>query len=238
MTSSTRTTTNWSEKLTGQTLLFGVLAKALYQYPEKEWLDTLIAEDVFAEAPFAGAQPEVIAGLNLLQQWSQANRGGISQEVFDALQIDHTRLFLGPGKVLAAPWESVHFTEERLVFQQQTLQVSGWYSRFGLEVVKLHQEPDDHIGLELEFLAHLAKLGMQAIETGNSKRFDELLDAQRKFLTEHLLKWSPIWYGLVMQHARTEFYRGIAQLVSGSLIELAEVLALAMPEPVKIKHYD
>jgi TorA maturation chaperone TorD len=116
--------------------------------------------------------------------------------------------------------------------------VRGWYSRFGLEVVKLHQEPDDHIGLELEFLAHLAKLGMQAIETGNSKRFDELLDAQRKFLTEHLLKWSPIWYGLVMQHARTEFYRGIAQLVSGSLIELAEVLALAMPEPVKIKHYD
>lgn len=238
MNSSSRTMVDWRTTLTGQTLLFGVLAKALYQYPEKEWLDTLIAEDVFAETPFAETQPEVIAGLSLLQQWSQANRDGISQEAFDALRIDHTRLFLGPGKVLAAPWESVHFTEERLVFQQQTLQVRGWYSRFGLEVVKLHQEPDDHIGLELEFLAHLAKLGLQAIETGNSKRFDELLDAQRKFLTEHLLKWSPIWYGLVMQHARTDFYRGVAHLTNGSLLELVEILAIPMPEPVKIKHYD
>ena len=125
----------------------------------------MIAEDIFAEVPFASEQPDVIAGLNLLQQWSQANRGGISPDAFDAIRIDNTRLFLGPGKVLAAPWESVHFTEERLVFQQQTLQVRGWYSRFGLEVIKLHQEPDDHIGLELEFLAHLANLGLQSLES-------------------------------------------------------------------------
>jgi TorA maturation chaperone TorD len=238
MNSSVRTMTDWTETLTGQTLLFGVLAKVLYQYPEKDWIDTLIAEDIFAEVPFAGAQPDVIAGLSLLQSWSRAHRGGISQEAFDAIRIDHTRLFLGPGKVLAAPWESVHFNEERLVFQQETLQVRGWYSRFGLEVAKLHQEPDDHIGLELEFLAHLANLGMQALQAQDQKRFDELLDAQRKFLTEHLLKWSPVWCGLVIQHARTDFYRGVAQLTNGSLLELAKVLAIPMPELVKTKSYD
>ena len=237
MNSSSRTMVDWPEILTGQALLFGVLAKILYQYPEKAWIDSLIAEDVFAESPFARAQPDVIAGLNLLQQWSQANRGGTSSNAFDAIQIDHTRLFLGPGKVLAAPWESVYFTEERLVFQQQTLQVRVWYARFGLEVIKLHQEPDDHIGLELEFLAHLAKLGLQSLEQ-EPKRLDNLLDAQRKFLTEHLLKWAPIWYGLVIQHARTDFYRGVAQLTNGSLLELARVLETPIPEPVKVKHYD
>lgn len=238
MNSSTRTMTDWAETLTGQTLLLGVLAKALYQYPEKDWINTLIAEDIFAEVPFAGKQPDVIAGLQALQRWSQANRGGIAQDAFDAMRIDHTRLFLGPGKVLAAPWESVHFNEERLVFQQQTLQVRGWYSRFGLAVAKLHQEPDDHIGLELEFLAHLAQLGLQSLEAEESQRFEDLLDAQRKFLTEHLLRWSPIWCGLVVEHARTDFYRGIAQLTNGSLVEVANVLAIPMPEPVKTKHYD
>lgn len=238
MNSFTHTSVNWSDTLTGQALLFGVLAKNIYQYPEKQWVDSLVAEDIFAEVPFASEQSEVIAGLNLLQQWSQANRGGISPDAFEAIRIDHTRLFLGPGKVLAAPWESVYFTEERLVFQQQTLLVRGWYSRFGLELVKLHQEPDDHIGLELEFLAHLARLGLQSLEANESKRFEELLDAQRKFLTEHLLKWASIWCGLVLQHAHTDFYRGMAHLTKGSLLELADILAVPIPEPVKTKSYD
>ena len=52
-----------------------------------------------------------------------------------------------------------------MIFQEQTLHVRQWYSRFGLQVVKLHKEPDDHIGLELEFVAHLANLALQAIRS-------------------------------------------------------------------------
>src|SRR5512147_1943284 len=99
MNSTSQTNINWMETLTGQALMFSVLAKLIYQSPDKTWLDALIAEDIFAEAPFAGVQPDVVTGLGLLQAWSQAHRGGISPEAFAEMSVDHTRLFLGPGKV-------------------------------------------------------------------------------------------------------------------------------------------
>ncbi len=229
MDHSIATKVDWADTLTGQVLSFSVLAKLIYVYPEIKWIDMLIAEDVFAEAPFAANQPDVIAGLNLLQTWSNANRGGISMDAFDNLRIDNTRLFIGPGKLLAPPWESVGLCEERLVFQEQTLQVRDWYARYGLELVNLHKEPDDHIGLEFEFIAHLAKLGLQALEANDHKRFDELLQAQKQFLAEHPLQWAIPWTRLVEKNAWTDFYRGIALVARGSLIELAALLELAMP---------
>ena len=101
----TQPNVNWRDTLTGQALSFSVLAKLTYEYPEIQWLNSLIAEEVFAEIPFAGAQPDVIAGLVLLQAWSRANPGGLDPAAFDALRIDYTRLFVGVAKVLAAPWE-------------------------------------------------------------------------------------------------------------------------------------
>ena len=230
MENSIATQVDWVDTLTGQMLSFSMLAKLIYGYPEIKWIDALIAEDVFADAPFAATQPEVIAGLNLLQTWSHANRGGITLDSFDALRIDCMRLFIGPDKFFAPPWESMSFCEEQLVFQQQTLQVRDWYARYGLELINLHREPDDHIGLELEFIAHLAKLGLAALEANDTKRFDELLQAQKQFLTEHPLQWAIQWTQLVEKNAQTEFYRGVALLARGSLIELAALLQAPIPQ--------
>ncbi|MBO2519906.1 MAG: molecular chaperone TorD, partial [Firmicutes bacterium] len=38
----------------------------------------------------------------------------------------------------------------------------NWYARYGLVAEKKGQEPDDHVGLELEFVAHLAGLALEA----------------------------------------------------------------------------
>ena len=214
----------WREILTGEMLTFGLLGKAFYTYPERPWLQSLVDEDVFAEVPFAAEQPDVTAALLLLQTWSQANKAGISNETFDNLRADCTRLFIGPGKVLTPPWESVQFSEERLTFQEQTLQVRGWYQRFGLVAEKLYAEPDDHIGLELEFIAHLARLGLAALEENDQSKFNQLLDGQRGFMSEHLKRWGPAWCSQVENHAQTDFYRGIAQLTRGVLQEAAKIL--------------
>jgi TorA maturation chaperone TorD len=112
------------------------------------------------------------------------------------------------------------------VFQAQTLQVRNWYLRYGLEIENLHKEPDDHIGLELAFLAHLAQRGLHAIEQNDPGIFEDAMAAQRGFLAEHLLKWAPIWCSLVLEHAQTEFYRGMALLVRGVLTELAAIFDL------------
>ena len=218
--------------LMGEALLFGLLGKVLYGDLDKAWLESLIIQDVFGEAPFGAEQTEIQQGVELLHRWSTENRWGISEAEFKALKYDHLRLFIGIERVLAPMWESVYFNESRLVFQQQTLQVREWFARFGLQIERFNKEPDDHIGLELSFVAHLASRTLQMLEENGSA--DELLQAQRDFLSGHLLRWGPAWAKLVKQHAATDFHRGIGHLVHGALLAAAEVLQIPMPKEVSL----
>ena len=221
---TTLTTLDWTETLTGEMLLFGLLGRDFQNYPaaeERPWLQTLIDEDMFQEAPFAASQPDVIEGLRLLQEWSRA---GLSDSAFEDLQSDYTYTFIGPDKVRVALWESVYFSRERLTFQEQTLDVRGWYRRFGLQAERIYHEPDDHIGLELAFLALLAQRGISALERGEQDEFNQLLRAQREFFDQHPNQWATTFCEGVLEHARTPFYKGLALLTRGALIELAEIL--------------
>lgn len=234
MKSETISHSDLTETLVGEILFLELLGRALCSEPDREWLEELIAEHIFAEPPFGAEQPEIIHGLESLQQWSQSQADGISDQSFADLKMDYTRLFIGLDFIHTAPWESVYFNRERLVFQEQTIQVREWYSRFGLQSEKINKEPDDHIGLEMLFIAHLASLALQAIENDNQKSLDEILQAQRDFLSEHLLRWGPVWCKLVKKHASTDFYRGIAHLAHGALLAVAETLQIEMPKEVSL----
>ncbi len=216
---------DWYELLTGEMLTFGLVAKALYTYPERTWLETLLGGDIFAEAPFAAGNPDVVAALELLRAWSEHNRGGLADEAFDDLRADYTRLFIGPGEMKVAPWESVYFNDERLTFQKETLQVRAWYQRFGLQAERLYNEPDDHVGLELEFIAHLARLGLQALEQKDEATLTRSLKAQRDFVSEHLMRWAPRFCEQTEKETHTDFYRGIARLTRGLLDGATAMLA-------------
>ena len=222
----------WKNVLVGETLLFGLLGKALYAELDKDWLESLITEDIFAEAPFGEEQIDIQNGLKCLQSWTAENRAGISAAHFNAMKNDQLELFIGTDKVLAPVWESVYFSQQRLVFQEQTLQVRELFSRFGLQIEHLNREPDDHIGLELSFLAHLASLALQALDQDDSQNFEAVLQAQRDFLSEHLLCWGPVWARLVNEHAETDFYRGLAYLTHGALLATAEHLQIGLPKEV------
>jgi TorA maturation chaperone TorD len=212
------------ELLVGQSLVLNLLGMVLFRYPDQDLLQAVLDEEIFSEIPFAGEQPDVITGLSLLGSWFSENKGKDNSELLSDLQADYTRLFIGPGKVLAPPYESVHFSPDRLMFQKQTLRVRQWYARFGLQSEKIYNEPDDHIGLELVFMAHLATQAAAAAKEGDSDTLDRMLEAQRDFASKHLLRWAFRWCDQVCEHARTDFFRGMALLTRGSLLEIAELL--------------
>lgn len=215
------------EALMGEVLVFNLLSRIFYQEPDREWIQSTIEQDVFSDAPFASNQPEMQTGLKVIQDWIAQNEGSLSGDAFGSLQSDYTKLFLGPGKLLAAPWESVYLSEERLTFQESTLQVRNWYRRFGLVSERLYAEPDDHIGLELSFLAHLALQAVHEFEGNNEAGAQSLLEAQKNFLNEHLLVWAGEWCALVVRHASSPFFQGAARLVRGALAELAATHGLS-----------
>ncbi len=225
-TAAANSTTDRTALLAGQALVLNLLGKLLYEFPDAAWLQSLADEAVFDDIPFGAHQPAVAAGLALLQQWAQENRNG--QLDFDALRSDYTRLLIVPGKLFAPPWESAQVDSERQIFQEETLEVRGWYRRFGLQSEHLYSEPDDHIGLELAFLAHMAQLALAAHAEGDQPRVVEMLAAERAFLTEHPLRWAPAWCAQIGQNARTDFFRGLALMTDGVLTELAAALAPVM----------
>jgi len=214
--------------LLGEVLFFGLLGKILYNDLDRTWLQSLLDEDVFAEVPFGCDQPEIVKGLELIQSWKDKNHG-LTDKSFEAISDDYLRLFIGAGKVLAPVWESVYFSEGRLIFQEETLQVRNWYGRYKLQLKNKNKEPDDHIGLECLFIAHLAQRGLDALERQEEVEFKELIQAQKDFLSEHLLRWGIAWCDLVEKHAKTDFYRGIARITHGALAELSSMFDLNIP---------
>jgi TorA maturation chaperone TorD len=225
---------SWNSTLLGETLLFGLLGKIIYQDLNRSLLESLIKDEVFNETPFGESQTEVQHGMELLSFWSRENANGISDTEFDLLKQDHLKLFIGLNIMPTPPWESVYFSEKHMVFQEQTIQVREWYARFGVQAERINNEPDDHIGLEMLFISHLASLALQAIKEDDQNKLNDILQAQRDFLSEHLLRWGPVWAKLVKQYANTDFYRGIAHLTHGALLAIAETLEIKMPKEVSL----
>lgn len=207
-------------------LVINLLGKLWYEYPEYEFFQKLVAEEVLLEIPFAEKRAEVKAGMEFLSNWTIQNKEGLTKEKFDEIQLDYTRLFVGPDKVIAPPWESIYFNDSRTIFDERTLDVREWYRRFNLESVHIRKEPDNHIGLELAFLAHLAGNAFQALENEDYQQVEELIDAQRLFATEHVFSWVGSLFEIVNSKARTDFYRGIALVTKGVLLELSDILSV------------
>lgn len=206
-----------AERLGPTALCLGLVGRLLYAYPERDWLQALLDEDLLTSAPLAAEHPDTARGLALMREWAAAVGPTLDPAALDDLRADYTGLFLGPGKVLAPPWESVYFSEERLLFQGETHAVRDWYARFGMRVEHEGSEPDDHIGLELLFLAELAGRELEAIEQGRIDMAVGPRAARRDFAAAHPARWVGPWCEQVLQHGRTHLYRGAALVARGLL---------------------
>lgn len=127
----------------------------------------------------------------------------------ERLRDDYNRLFVGPGPLLAPPWESVHRSRERLLFGEQTLAVRAFYHSFGLKAAKQEQEPEDHIALEMEFAGWLCQ---QAANAESAEQASVFIDGHRKFLVRHMLEWVPAFCKAVSRSSETVFFSQLAIL--------------------------
>ena len=171
-----------------------------------------------------------IAGWPLVDRNASTDRGldELRASVVDAapsdvLEVDYRRLFVGPGPMLAPPWESVHRSDEGLTFQDATLQVRQAYAEFGLAAPAVNREPDDHIGLELAFIGELCVAALRASEGGDVGGQAALVDAVMRFVHEHLALWAPRLAELVVEDAQTAFYRASGHLLAGTVEELVRL---------------
>lgn len=120
----------------------------------------------------------------------------------DAVNVEATRLFEGPGKPFAPPYASFYL-HGRLM-GPAAISAGRFYIAHG--AVPDTKLPPDLLGLELAFMVHLAARAEQAATTGGWVEARDPLAASREFLEEHLLVWLPRFVEDVHRAANGDFF--------------------------------
>lgn len=99
------------------------------------------------------------------------------------------------------------------LFQPHRLaDLAAFYRAFGLEVTEDAGERQDHICLELEFLCVLAAKEAYALEHQlDANQLTQCRDAQKKFLREHLGRWTPAFTRRLAATSSEPTFRALAE---------------------------
>lgn len=109
------------------------------------------------------------------------------------------------------PYESVYTSAERLLMQRSRDEVLAAYRAQGFERSGDLNVPEDHAGIELEFMARLCRKEADALASGDEARVEAAREAQRAFLRDHVLAWLPQLCDDLEKRAKPGLYRGLAE---------------------------
>ncbi|WP_122820986.1 TorD/DmsD family molecular chaperone [Varibaculum vaginae] len=147
-----------------------------------------------------------------------------SEEEIYALWADQNRLYGITGSAQLSPFESVQRGDDGLVFDQETIEVRRYYGAMGLQAPCLGSEPDDHIGLEMDFLSKCLLKAADDFAAGNKAQAEQTLGVARQFSGEHLLSWGSAFFAEGAKLAKTPWLRGICILSGQTLSQWQQAL--------------
>ena len=215
-------TSEFTALISNRENLYRLLAR-LYRIEVDEPLLRQLAEMGF---PTECDEPELAEGYRMLAAWLRDPKNNLKSEPgsnpesdpLTDLAVDYARVFLGAGVfegVVASPYESVYTSKERLIMQEARDQVFAVYSARGLHSADALELPEDHIALELEFMAHLCRETQQAGD--DWQLVSVLLKEQKEFIEQHPGKWVPAFRADIEKCASTDFYRAVGKITHGFL---------------------
>jgi TorA maturation chaperone TorD len=157
--------------------------------------------------------------LDLTRRAFAALERPLTQAARDELAADYAAIYLTYA-YQASPCESVWLDQENLGMQAPMFQVRDFYRLFDRAAENWRMRPDDHLCLELQFLAALLR-----------DAHPQALPESARFLDEHLLRWLPLFARRVAARCATPLYAGAAILTEAYCEELRDLLADLLGEP-------
>lgn len=216
-------TADLKEFLASRSASYAFLSRAFQQEPTDEMLKTLV--DTVQARPASDAN----AGDDVLQTYLHGLKGQDLKAVANELATEFAGLFLNTGKNPIYPFESVYTSAEHLMMQRAYDEVLKEYRHAGVNRASDFKEPEDHIALELEFMAILGRKTLESLESDDWATGLASLEKQSNFVNKHLLAWVPRFCQDVERVAQSGFYKGIAlitlELVNSEKETLPELLA-------------
>jgi TorA maturation chaperone TorD len=134
-------------------------------------------------------------------------------QLAEDLAIEYTRLFIGPGPRIS-PHESLHVEShdaaENDFWGPQTVKVKRFIEATGLDYGEDFSGLPDHISAEFELMQKLADRESQSWSEGEENAASWCQNVQKRFFTEHLIKWVPEFCDKVVENANLRFFSQMA----------------------------
>ncbi len=149
---------------------------------------------------------------------------GDPEDLRTRVATEYAELFVGPRKPLASPYESIYLGGDRHLLNATTMAVRSVYEDQGYHVARRNQLPDDHIGLEMEFLAHLCDREAACCEAGDEGGARGAQKAEAAFITAHPGRWASLLADRIAATWCGNFYALLARFAVAFLAEDADYL--------------
>ena len=152
---------------------------------------------------------------------------------------EHQDLFgLLIGKT-APPYETEYCPSTLTFYRtQQLADIAGFYGAFGLEASREEPERQDHVSVELEFMARLIQkelFAAAATEVTLREKAPLCREAQKKFFEAHLAWWVPTFAELLRRGSTAGLHSALAQALASFIpcerviLEIGPARDLAQP---------
>lgn len=160
-----------------------------------------------------------------LSEWKPLSEFDEAKLLDEFINPDYVNLFV----LHLIPYETFYTRDDQMIETGGANPVTDMYSAydFMVDFEVARTVSSDHIGVEMEFMHHLAKAELKAREEGDTEAIAELLGAQKEFLNKHLLRWAPMYLINVKYEARTPLYYDAADMALEFILSDNEYLVEA-----------
>ena len=197
--------------LANRQFLWGLVARGFAEEPDEVFADILAGEHAQKEVSLLKDEfSDGLAALYARMVACFAEEGGLAR-----VRAQYVQVFVGPGVLEASPWETMHLTGSRVLFQRGVLGVRDAYRQAGFLPERYRAVSDDAIGLECDFMAKLAVRAALASSVDDDEALRERLLQAREFLVEHLLRWiDSLAEAIAVHYGADVFYAELARFTS------------------------
>lgn len=204
------------EDLKEERHILDFLKQVFLREPTKESLQELEKIGITTE------ENDIDRGFNLITSASTKNKDRLDEYV-EELALEFARLFIGPKNPPAIPYASFYLSESKTVMTDITTEVRKRYLDAGMAVKDLYSTPDDHIGIELEFISYLTEKIIDLHENGNRAEASRLFELRNNFINKHMVNWVPLFVEKILESTQEDFYKGAAIILREVIKDLRNI---------------
>ena len=114
--------------------------------------------------------------------------------------------------------------------------IAGFYRAFGVELSKDIHERLDHLSVEFEFMHFLAYKESYSRCHDGADKTQIVLDAQKKFVKNHIGRWVPLFCRMLVKKAASGLYKHVADVMAEWMDFEAAFLGV-IPQPYSETDY-